>query len=319
MLNASPPLDYSHDTDNHYGSGTDAADTQQQAEKISPLARFATLCIIILPFAGFIGAIVYLWGWGVSWVELSLMLSMYVLTVLGITVGFHRLFTHKAFETSRFMQCALAILGSMAVQGSLIQWVALHRRHHQYSDMPNDVHSPHHHEEGILGMLRGAWHSHIGWFFVPNPPEIQRYVKDILRSKLLRTVSALFPLWVAIGLLIPTVLGGVLTHSWSGALLGLLWGGLGRVFLVHHVTWSINSVCHLWGGRPYKTKDQSRNNLLFGILGLGEGWHNNHHAFPVSARHGLKWWQIDVSYWVIRTMAFLKLAWNIKLPTQRAA
>jgi stearoyl-CoA desaturase (delta-9 desaturase) len=202
----------------------------------------------------------------------------------------------------------------MAIQGSLLKWVATHRYHHQHSDTPHDIHTPHHNDDGIIGVLRGAWHAHIGWFFTPDPPELYRYVKDLSRSRLLCKISDLFPLWVALGLVIPTVLGGLFTHSWTGAFLGLIWGGAARIFLVHHVTWSINSVCHLWGGRPFKTKDQSRNNLVFGILALGEGWHNNHHAFPVSARHGLRWWQIDISYLVIRTLAMLKLAWAVRLP-----
>jgi stearoyl-CoA desaturase (delta-9 desaturase) len=166
-------------------------------------------------------------------------------------------------------------------------------------------------------MLRGLWHAHVGWVFRPDPPNLSRYVKDLRQSGLLRMASALFPLWVAIGLLLPAALGGLLTGGWMGALLGLLWGGLARIFLVHHVTWSVNSVCHLWGHRPFRTNDYSRNNFLFGILALGEGWHNNHHAFPTSARHGLRWWQIDVSYWVIRALALLRLAWSVGLPIRR--
>ena len=280
--------------------------------------KVANLVAVILPFFGFLTALVSFWGWYLGWVELVLLFSMYMLTVLGITVGFHRLFTHKAFETSGVVQCILAILGSMAVQGPLLKWVALHRYHHQHSDTPNDVHSPHHHDKGILGFLRGEWHAHIGWFFEPDPPDLYRYVKDLSRSKMLRTISVLFPLWVAIGLFIPALIAGLITKSWTDALLGLIWGGLARVFLVHHVTWSINSVCHLWGHQPFKTRDLSRNNFLFGILALGEGWHNNHHAFPASARHGLKWWQVDISYEVIRLLALLRLAWKVRLPAHLA-
>lgn len=281
---------------------------------VSMGARIATLTVVIAPFAGTLAAIILLWGRSFSWVEFGLLLSMYVLTVLGITVGFHRLFTHRAFETSRVVQCIFAVLGSMAVQGPLFKWVAYHRRHHQHSDQHDDPHSPYNGSNSILGVLRGAWHAHIGWFFVPDPPDLYRYVKDLNKSKLLRAISVLFPLWVAIGLLIPAIIGGLITHSWMGALLGLLWGGLVRIFLVHHVTWSINSVCHLWGRTPFKTTDRSRNNFLFGVLGLGEGWHNNHHAFPTSARHGLRWWQIDVSYYVIRMLALCRLVWKVKLP-----
>jgi len=277
-------------------------------------ARIATLVVVIVPFLGMVAAIAMLWGWSFGWVELTLLLSMYVLTVLGITVGFHRFFTHRAFETYGVVQYILAVLGSMAVQGPLFKWVALHRRHHQYSDKVEDPHSPYNKGGGTLGVLHGAWHAHIGWFFDPDPPELNRYVKDLARNPVLCKISALFPLWVALGVAIPAVIGGLVAGTWTGALLGALWGGLARIFLVHHVTWSINSVCHLWGRRPYGTTDHSRNNFLFGILGLGEGWHNNHHAFPASARHGLRWWQVDVSYYIIRTLAALGLAWKIKLP-----
>lgn len=287
------------------------------APGISLQSRIATLAVIILPFSGLIAAIIHFWGWGVTGVELSLMLGMYLLTVIGITVGFHRLFTHRAFETHPAVEALLAVLGSMAIQGPLLRWVAMHRRHHQFSDEADDPHSPHAYGTGVQGLLRGAWHAHMGWFFSPDPPELARYTKDLSRSALLRGISALFPLWVILSLLIPMVLGGVMSGSWKGALLGLLWGGLVRIFLVHHVTWSINSVCHLWGSQPFHSRDQSRNNVIFGILGLGEGWHNNHHAFPSSARHGLRWWQIDVSYWIIQGLTATGLAWNVRLPAKR--
>ena len=289
-----------------------------EGEPISLGMRVASLLAVIVPFVGLIAAIVFLWGWGFSWVELGLLLGMYLATALGITVGYHRLFTHRSFETSGVVQFILAVLGSMAVEGPLLKWVAMHRRHHQYSDQPDDPHSPHQQGRGVLGLLRGAWHSHVGWLFDPDPPNLDRYIKDLLQSRLLRMVSALFIVWVAVGLLIPAILGGLLMQSWTGALFGLLWGGLARIFLVHHVTWSINSVCHLWGTQPFRSHDESRNNVVFGVLAMGEGWHNNHHAFPTSARHGLRWWQIDVSYWVIRVLSWLGLAWNVKVPTREA-
>jgi stearoyl-CoA desaturase (delta-9 desaturase) len=276
--------------------------------------RITVLLAVILPFVGLIVAVALLWGHGFSWVQLGLLLGMYFLTVLGVTVGFHRLFTHRAFETTRTIQLILGILGSMSVQGPLLKWVAVHRRHHQLSDSPGDPHSPHLHGHGVLGTIRGMWHAHTGWLFKADEPGLRRYVGDLQPDRLLRTVSALFPLWVALGLLVPAVLGGLLTNTWRGGLLGFIWGGLARVFLVHHVTWSINSVCHLWGRQPFRSRDQSRNNVLFGLLGLGEGWHNNHHAFPTSARHGLNWWQIDLSYLVIRALSALRLAWKVRLP-----
>ena len=288
------------------------------AARISPTLWVANLAAVVLPFVGLAAAVFFLWGWGLSWVHLGLLLGMYLPTALGVTVGYHRLFTHRSFETNRVVQFVLGVLGSMAVEGPLLDWVALHRKHHQHSDAAGDPHSPHTEGKGFLGLLGGLWHAHVGWVFRPTPPDLPRYIKDLRQSALLRELSALFPLWVAVGLLIPAVLGGVLAGGWTGALLGLLWGGLVRIFFVHHVTWSVNSVCHLWGGRPYDSGDESRNNFLFGVLALGEGWHNNHHAFPTSARHGLRWWQIDVSYWVIRGLALLGLAWKVKGPTRQA-
>lgn len=283
--------------------------------KISTGLLIANLTAIILPFLGFIAVVASVWGRGFHWVDLGLLASLYVLTGIGISVGFHRLFAHRAFETNGVVQLILAVLGSMAVQGPLLKWVAIHRRHHQYSDGHQDPHSPHHKGRGVRGVLRGVWHAHIGWFFRPDPPNLSHYVVDLRRSGLLRAASALFPVWVALGLLIPAVLGGLLTGTWFGALTGLVWGGLARIFLVHHVTWSVNSICHLWGRRPFRTSDHSRNNVLFGALAFGEGWHNNHHAFPTSARFGLRWWQIDLGYWCIHVLTFVGLASTVRRHT----
>jgi stearoyl-CoA desaturase (delta-9 desaturase) len=272
---------------------------------------------VLVPLLGVVTAPLLLWGWGFGWVEFGLLLGMYILTALGVTVGFHRLFTHRSFETNPVIRFVLAALGSMAVEGSVLKWAALHRRHHQHSDTPDDPHTPHHQGRGLWGVIRGFWHAHIGWAFKADTADLERYVKDLRQSTCVRVASALFPLWIVAGLAIPAILGGILSSSWLGVLLGFVWGGLVRVFLVHHVTWSVNSVCHLWGTRPYPERDHSRNNLVLGILALGEGWHNNHHAFPTSARHGLRWWQIDVSYYVILLLALLRLAWKIRLPDRR--
>jgi stearoyl-CoA desaturase (delta-9 desaturase) len=279
--------------------------------------RIANLTAVILPLAAVLLAIVSLWGRGFTWVDFGLLVGMYVLTVLGITVGFHRLFTHRSFETNGVVAFILGVLGSMAVQGRLFNWVALHRRHHQHSDEPGDPHSPHLSGTGVLGVLRGMWHAHVGWLFQPNPPDLPHYVKDLQQFRGLRVVNRLFFLWVALGLLIPALIGGLILGTWAGVFWGFMWGGLVRVLLVHHVTWSVNSVCHLWGRRPYQSSDESRNNFLFGVLAFGEGWHNTHHAFPTSARHGLRWWQIDVSYWVIRALSWFRLARNLKLPSRQ--
>ena len=305
-------------TDHHHSHSPESPATHIEsthlADHATVLARIVYLIFIILPLIGLGAAIVLVWPLGFSWVHLTLLLVMYILTGLGITVGYHRLFTHKSFETSRPMTFIIGVLGSMAAQGPIIEWVAMHRAHHQHSDSDNDPHSPHAHGDGIIGIIRGFFHAHIGWMWNAKVPDLNRYAPDLLKDPVVRTVSKLFPLWVFLGLILPAIIAALITWSWWGLLLGLIWGGLARVFLVHHVTWSINSVCHIWGTRPFDSHDESRNNVICGVLGFGEGWHNNHHAFPTSARHGLRWWEIDTSYLVIRAMAALGLARNIRIP-----
>lgn len=282
------------------------------------LMRLVTLAVIVVPLLGLIAAPFFLWGWGFSWVDMGLLLGMYLLTAVGITIGFHRLFTHRSFETYVWVKFVFAVLGTMAVEGSLFRWVALHRRHHQHSDTPEDPHTPHHHGGGILGILRGAWHAHIGWFFESVPGDLDDYVKDLNKSRTLRVADTLWPLWIVLGMVIPAVMGGLLKMSWLGVWTGLIWGGLVRILLVHHVTWSVNSACHLWGLQPFQSDDESRDNVVFGILALGEGWHRGHHAFPTSARHGLRWWKIDASYYLIRLLAWLGLVWAVRVPSKAA-
>lgn len=284
--------------------------------RLSNWIKFANLAAIILPFLSLVAAIILLWGYGLSWCDLTLLTGMYMATGLGITVGFHRLLTHRSFKTIWPIKCLFAILGSMAVQGPVLRWVATHRRHHQHSDQADDPHTPHLQGDGLRGLFKGLKHAHLGWILKPDAPNLARYVGDLKNDRTIQLVSRLFPLWVVIGLLIPTAVGGLWTMSWLGALLGLIWGGLVRIFFVHHVTWSINSVCHLWGKRPFACGDESRNNFLFGILAWGEGWHNNHHAFPTSVRHGLAWWQFDLSYLVVRLLSFLGLAWSLRVPSE---
>ena len=276
--------------------------------------RIATFMAIILPI-GVLFAVGYgVWGWGLFWTDLVVMLVMYTLAALGTTIGFHRLFTHRAFETHAWVKFVFGALGSMAVQGPLIRWVAIHRRHHQHSDGTDDPHSPHQTRHGKSSLLGGMYHAHLGWLFRSDAPGLDRYVQDLSKDKSIKLVSDLFIVWALLGLLIPAAIGGLIAGSWYGFLLGFLWGGLVRMFMGHHVTWSINSVCHLWGTQPFKTGDESRNNMLFGILAFGEGWHNNHHAFPTSARHGFRWWQVDMSYTLIRIMQWVGLAWKVRVP-----
>lgn len=292
--------------------------TDSGPQPLPVVERVVTLAVILLPLVGLIAAIVHAWGWGVGWTEIGLLLGMYVATGLGITVGFHRLFTHSSFRTGPVVTAVLGILGSMAFEGPLLRWVAYHRCHHQHSDKEHDPHSPNHHGHGVTGVLRGFFNAHLGWMLQrsQHEPTIDRYVVDFKNNRLVQWISRAFPLWSVLSLAIPTLIGGLISMSWTGALLGLLWGGLVRVLLVHHITWSVNSVCHLWGTKPFESHDESRNNAIVGILSFGEGWHNNHHAFPTSARHGLAWWQLDVSYIVTRTLAMCRLAHSVRVPSQ---
>lgn len=280
--------------------------------------RIATLLVILIPFAGVIVAIANLWGWAFTWIELTLLVGMYFATGFGITVGYHRLFTHRSFDTIRPIKFLLGVFGSMSVQGPILKWVAIHRRHHQHSDAPEDPHSPQHFGGGIRGVFAGFWHAHMGWMFVANHPNLDNYVGDLRADRLIRVTSDLFLLWVFLGLALPMAFAGLLTMSWTGAMSGLLWGGLVRIFLVHHATFSINSICHIWGRRRFDCHDESRNNLVCGFLALGEGWHNNHHAFPTSARHGLAWWEFDLSYIAIRLLTMTGLAWQVRVPSLEA-
>lgn len=262
-----------------------------------------------------------LWGAPFHGTYLALFGGMYLLTALGIGVGYHRLFTHASFETGPVIRLIWGVLGSMAIEGPLIRWVAVHRKHHQLADVPGDPHSPHLHTPDDSGGLRaffhGIWHAHIGWMFEEFSSDLPRYVPDLLKDPVIRFLDRTFAVWVVVGLAIPAILGGMFTGTWWGVLLGFLWGGLVRVLLVHHVTWSINSVCHLWGSRPFKTHDESRDNPVLGLLALGEGWHNTHHAFPTSARHGLAWWKLDINFLVIRAMELLHMARNVRVPDAR--
>jgi stearoyl-CoA desaturase (delta-9 desaturase) len=271
-----------------------------------------TLVFGVPPAALIVGAW-QVWGGALQWSDLVVLAITYTLTGLGITVGFHRLFTHRSFTTTRGVRALLAVLGSMAVEGPVIEWVATHRKHHAFSDLPGDPHSPHvDRPPGWRGVLRGLGHAHFGWMFrgtdMANP---DRYAKDLLADRDLRFISRTFPLWVAIGLALPFGLGVALTGTVLGGLTALLWGGAVRVFLLHHATFSINSLCHSFGRRPFATGDESRNLAWLAPLAFGEAWHNNHHAFPTSARHGLGRWQIDPGSWLVSGLERCHLAWDV--------
>jgi stearoyl-CoA desaturase (delta-9 desaturase) len=280
------------------------------------LQRRMAVLLTTVPLVGVAVAVVLLWGRGISGLDLGLMLGLWVVTGLGITVGFHRLFTHRSFAAPTAVRVALAVAGTMAVEGSVIHWVATHRRHHAYADTYGDPHSPHLVEEtGLRGTARGLWHAHMGWFFVPDGVEARHWAPDLLRDPALVRVERAAPWLILTSFLLPPVVGGLATWSLAGAATAFVWGSLVRIFLLHHVTWSINSICHFFGGQPFETRDESTNNWPLSVVSFGESWHNNHHAFPTSARHGLLPGQVDLSWRVIRTLEQVGLASDVRVPT----
>ena len=281
------------------------------------MARRITLTLTIIPFLGFLVGMRLLWG-GISGLDLTLLISLYSVSILGVTVGYHRMLTHRAFDAPRSVRVALALAGSLAVEGSVIPWVADHRRHHMFTDRPGDPHSPHLVEgTGLGATLEGLYHAHVGWFFAKDATRVERFAPDLLKDPALVRVSNLFPLWTVISFALAPGIAFALTGSPHAALTALVWGSLVRIFLLHHVTWSINSICHFYGRRPYESDDYSTNNWLMSLVSFGEGWHNNHHAFPNSAFHGLEWWQVDIAGATIRLMRVLHLARNVHSPSAR--
>jgi stearoyl-CoA desaturase (delta-9 desaturase) len=265
-----------------------------------------------LPFLGLPVAIWLLWGHGVSLADLVIAGTLYTLTCLGIGVGYHRLLTHRAFTTTRGLRYMWAILGSFALEGSVIPWVAHHRKHHAFSDHAGDPHTPHGHGDGLRGTLRGLAHAHLGWvLFGARQEDRDRYIGDLKNDRGMNLISDLFPMWAVVTFVLPAGLGLLLSMSWWGALTGFIWGGLVRVFFLHHVTFAINSICHFTGRRRFPTDDESRNVFWLALPSLGEAWHNNHHAFPTSARHGLRRREVDIAGLVIAGMEKLGLAWKV--------
>jgi stearoyl-CoA desaturase (Delta-9 desaturase) len=276
------------------------------------LEKQVNLAAVVIPFAATIAAIVLLWNSVVTWTDLAILAVMYVLTGLGVTVGFHRLLTHRSFQVAKPVEYTFAILGSMAVQGPVISWVADHRKHHAHADEEGDPHSPHvGHGDGPGSVLRGLWHAHVGWLLEHQGQSGKKYARDLYEDGGMRRINRRFPLLVLASLLIPALLGWLLTGTLLGAATGLLWGGLVRIFLVHHITWSVNSVCHFLGNRRFETDDHSTNVFWLALPSFGESWHHNHHAFPRSATHGLRRWELDPSAAVIWTLEKLGIARNV--------
>ena len=279
--------------------------------------RIITGLVTLIPFVAIGIAGWQVWDQALHWRDVFLFVGMYLLTGLGITVGFHRHLTHRSFKTHPWLHGTLGILGSAAIEGPVISWVADHRKHHAFSDEVGDPHSPHvDHGGGLRGELRGLFHAHMGWLFIHTQRgNKERFARDLLDDPVISWVDRTFLLWAILGLLVPFALGWIIGGTVVAGLTALLWGGLVRVFVLHHFTYSINSLCHVFGRRDFETSDESRNLALIALPTLGEAWHNNHHAFPTSAVHGLRRWQIDVSAIVIAALERAGLVWDVVRPT----
>jgi stearoyl-CoA desaturase (delta-9 desaturase) len=285
--------------------------------------RLITAVVSVVPFIG-LGIVAWqVWAELLHWSDLAVFLILYAITGLGVTVGFHRHFTHRAFATKRWMRGVLAVLGSAAIEGPVISWVADHRKHHAFADRPGDPHSPHvDHGGGWRGAFKGLLHAHMGWLFIHTQRGARkRYAPDLLKDPIVRFVDRTFIVWALAGLGAAFALGWLIGGTLTAALTGLLWGGAVRMFVVHHVTYSINSLCHFFGRRRYATGDESRNLAWLALPSFGEAWHNNHHAFPTSAAHGLRPWELDISALVIGGLEKLGLAWDVVRvdPARRSA
>jgi stearoyl-CoA desaturase (Delta-9 desaturase) len=275
--------------------------------------RIATGTITALPFIA-LGIVCWqVWSDLLRWSDVAVFLIMYVLTGLGVTVGFHRHLTHRSFKAKRWLRGLLAIFGSVAIEGPVISWVADHRKHHTYSDQEGDPHSPHvGHGGGLRGALKGLGHAHVGWLFIhTHRGARKRYARDLIEDPLISFVDRTFLVWVLAGFLAAFGLGYAIGGTLDAALTGLLWGAGVRMLVVHHVTYSINSLCHFFGRQRFPTDDESRNLFWLALPTFGESWHNNHHAFPTSAFHGLKRWEVDPSALVIRGLERLGLVWDV--------
>jgi stearoyl-CoA desaturase (delta-9 desaturase) len=280
-------------------------------------AQVAVYIFAIVPAIALVAAIPVLWGWGVGWADLISAAFFYTVSCLGVTVGFHRYFTHGSFKAGRAMRVALAVAGSLSVQGPVLHWVADHRRHHAFSDREGDPHSPWNFGTSPAALVRGFWHAHMGWIFDRDLTNRKRFAPDMEADKDMRLVHRLFGPLTAVTLLAPALIGGLVTWSWWGAVTGFFWAGVVRVAVLHHVTWSVNSICHMIGDRPFTARDRSANFWPLAILSMGEAWHNLHHADPTSARHGVLRGQVDVSARLI--WIFEKLGWvhDVRWPSPR--
>jgi stearoyl-CoA desaturase (delta-9 desaturase) len=270
--------------------------------------------VVVTPLVALCAAVPLLWGHWITWRDVILAFAMYAVSGHGVTIGFHRYFTHRGFKTSRPVRILLAVAGQLAIEGPVIRWVADHRRHHAFSDRDGDPHSPWRYGTGPWALAKGLWHAHIGWLFDVEQTDQRRYAPDLLDDRDIVVVSKLFGVCAFASLALPAVVGGLWGGSLATGAQAFFWASLVRIGLLHHVTWSTNSICHVVGRRPYKSRDKSGNVWPLALLSMGESWHNLHHADPTSARHGVERWQIDTSAYLIKLMETLRLAWDVRWP-----
>jgi stearoyl-CoA desaturase (Delta-9 desaturase) len=287
-----------------------------EPEPSRPLDRFLVALFVIVPLLAVAATVPVAWGWGLGWHDVVLALVFYVVSGMGISMGFHRHFTHSSFKANKPLRVALGVAGSLAIEGPLLVWVADHRRHHKYSDKEGDPHSPWRFGNDWKALTKGFLWAHMGWMFNPNRTSQRKFCPDLLADPPIRRVSRTFPLWVAVSLLGPALIGGLWSMSIAGALTAFFWASLVRVCLLHHVTWSINSVCHTFGNEDFEVRDKSRNVAWLAIPSFGESWHNLHHSDPTCARHGALRGQIDISARAIRWAEQLGWAWDVRWPDE---
>jgi stearoyl-CoA desaturase (delta-9 desaturase) len=288
-----------------------------EPEPSSRLDRFLVGVFVAVPLLAVLAAVPLAWGWGLGWHDIVIGFVFYVIAGYGVTMGFHRHFTHCSFKAAKPLHVALGIAGSLAIEGPVLVWVADHRRHHKYSDKEGDPHSPWRFGNDWKALTKGFLYAHMGWMFNPNRTSQQKFCPDLLADTAIRRISKTFPLWVAISLLAPALIGGLWSMSLAGALTAFFWASLVRVCLLHHVTWSINSVCHTFGNEDFDVRDKSRNVAWLAIPSFGESWHNLHHSDPTCARHGALEGQIDISARAIWIAEKLGWAWDVRWPDEQ--
>lgn len=276
------------------------------------------LLFTVLPPIGTAIAIAMLFWYPMTWPVFAVFFVMWSITSLGQTAGYHRLFAHRSFKAHPAVRAALAIAGSMAGLGSLISWTAMHRRHHECSDKPGDMHSPNLHGTSRSERLRGFIHAHFTWMMGHEYPNVNYYTPDLMSDFTMLRISRHYTTWIVVGLVAPAVAAGLMTGTWIGAIEGFLWGGAVRMFLVSNAMWSLNSFLHIWGSKPYKCRDHSGNSAILALFSWGEGWHHNHHAFPHSASFALTWYRFDPGYYLILLLRKLGLVWDVRSVSSEA-